>query len=285
MEKYAKEARRELKEFQDKSAQMIKNVIPALENDKLQLINERGELMAKLTLLTEQMDRMNMVVNMDRKKFMELEEAHSKLVAEKEKNEARSKEERKYFEEIVGEKLRVEIELQTANEERVGLRERCATIEEQLKESAKSMNSMARQLSENSKAVHELGMQNQLLQIQLEEANMKLKPNWIDDHEVDNCMNGKCNKAFTTVVRKVSAHPMPFASITINSLPIFPAASLPQVWQHLLRRVLVEDGHRLGPPEASPRVRWMRQRSRTAKLVLLHLSLRVFVLFVFFEPG
>lgn len=88
-------------------------------------------------------------------------------------------------------------------EEKRALLERCATAEEQLEATIVEMKQIVKKYEENSKAVQELGEQNQTLQIRLDEANNKLRRSWTDDRMVDKCQNDKCQKLFTTVIRKV----------------------------------------------------------------------------------
>lgn len=92
-------------------------------------------------------------------------------------------------------------------EEKRALLERCATAEEQLDGTINEMKQFVKKCEENSKAVQELGEQNQTLQIRLDEANNKLRRSWTDDRTVDKCQNDKCQKQFTTVIRKVINEP------------------------------------------------------------------------------
>lgn len=88
-------------------------------------------------------------------------------------------------------------------EEKRALLERCVAVEENLDKSKTEIVDLSKNLDDSIKAVHELALQNQTLQIQLEQCCDKMKRTWTDDKLVSNCMNKRCNKQFTTVIRKV----------------------------------------------------------------------------------
>lgn len=100
-------------------------------------------------------------------------------------------------------------------EEKRALLERCVASEESLDKAKDEISDLSRNLDENIKTVHEFALQNQTLQIQFEQLQEKLKRTWTDDRSVTNCMNRRCAKQFTAVVRKVNRVDFFFANFDL----------------------------------------------------------------------
>jgi len=105
--------------------------------------------------------------------------------AEKERDDALSK------------NLELEACVSSAGEERRGLMERCVAAEAETERTRNMTVELRRKLDDAHAALHELGRENQSIQVELVKQSGR---KWKDDAEVNSCNN--CNKEFSLTNRK-----------------------------------------------------------------------------------
>ncbi len=93
----------------------------------------------------------------------------------------------------------MEAKLSNISEEKRALIERCINSEEECEKLKNEVFQIRHKLDDSIAALHELGRENQSLQI---EQTKLVSRKWADDNDVIKCM--KCEKAFSVTVRKVS---------------------------------------------------------------------------------
>nr|XP_027195212.1 early endosome antigen 1-like [Dermatophagoides pteronyssinus] len=182
-----------IEQLRKKELDEHRNTIKKLKSDKLKYQNICRTRMEKVRLL------LSVEQNSTKQMRTILEQTHRFINKSNQEIKQFVQNESKRHNDLL---LKLEIELSTFMEEKRALLERCATAEEQLDGTINEMKQFVKKCEENSKAVQELGEQNQTLQIRLDEANNKLRRSWTDDRTVDKCQNDKCQKQFTTVIRK-----------------------------------------------------------------------------------
>lgn len=93
----------------------------------------------------------------------------------------------------------MEAKLSNMNEEKRALIERCINGEEECEKLKLELGQIRHKLDDAVSALHELGRENQSLQIeQTKQSNRR----WADDSQATNCL--KCKKPFSVTIRKVS---------------------------------------------------------------------------------
>ncbi|KAG0717391.1 Early endosome antigen 1 [Chionoecetes opilio] len=98
---------------------------------------------------------------------------------------------------LAGDKLELEVRVEAAAEEQQSLVERCLAAESEVERMQGQLTQLRRKLDDSTAALHELGRENQNLQME----TMKLAGRkWADDSEVLNC--NACVKAFSVTVRR-----------------------------------------------------------------------------------
>lgn len=98
---------------------------------------------------------------------------------------------------LLGDKLELEAKLENALDERRALLERCLNSEGECEKLRTLTIELRRKLDDALSALHELGRENQTLQI---ETAKHVNRKWADDSEVHNCT--RCQKLFSVTVRK-----------------------------------------------------------------------------------
>ncbi|XP_030829452.1 early endosome antigen 1-like [Strongylocentrotus purpuratus] len=111
--------------------------------------------------------------------------------------DTRSRELEKTVEDFQGEKHVMEATIQNSQDERRALLERCLSNEKDVEKLQAKTAELRRKLDDAQAAMHELGRENQALQITQTKA---MGRKWTDDKEVLDCMS--CSKAFSLAVRK-----------------------------------------------------------------------------------
>lgn len=193
---------KQLESLKSENHEITKIILPNKQNELEKMIKSQSSLKSLVESTKNDLFALRTKEQENQKLIERLQQTKQSLLAEIEKECARFDNVQKYHDQVLGEKLKLEIELSTFMEEKRALLERCATAEEQLEATIVEMKQIVKKYEENSKAVQELGEQNQTLQIRLDEANNKLRRSWTDDRMVDKCQNDKCQKLFTTVIRK-----------------------------------------------------------------------------------
>ncbi|KAK3856227.1 hypothetical protein Pcinc_037436 [Petrolisthes cinctipes] len=98
---------------------------------------------------------------------------------------------------LAGDKLELEVRVEAAGEERNGLMERCVAAESEVERLSGHLTELRRKLDDSTAAIHELGRENQNLQI---ETRKLAGRKWADDSEAVSCQS--CDKAFSVTVRR-----------------------------------------------------------------------------------
>ncbi|KDR15538.1 early endosome antigen 1-like [Zootermopsis nevadensis] len=136
----------------------------------------------KCELLKQQKDNKDMKETYEveiEKKYQELKDVHSSL------------------DEVAGEKLALEAQLAASQSERQALLERCCANTSETENLHKTITDLRRRLEESQAALHELGRENQTLQLELEKL---LCRKWTEDSDVISC--SLCQREFSLIVRK-----------------------------------------------------------------------------------
>lgn len=93
--------------------------------------------------------------------------------------------------------------MQKIKQENGKLLERCNRCENELDKFQNQLDCVNRNLEEKYQVVEELEKQNKQIQTQLDQFKKRQRRIWLEDCLVNKCMNDRCQKVFTTVVRKV----------------------------------------------------------------------------------
>ncbi|GFG39453.1 hypothetical protein Cfor_08402 [Coptotermes formosanus] len=101
------------------------------------------------------------------------------------------------LDDIAGEKLALEAQLAASQSEQQALLERCYASSSESENLRKTITDLRRQLEESQAALHELGRENQTLQLELEKL---LGRKWTEDSDAISC--SLCQKEFSLIVRK-----------------------------------------------------------------------------------
>merc|ERR1712150_160665 len=94
-------------------------------------------------------------------------------------------------------KLELEAKVESTSDEMRSLLERCLGAEGELDRSRSSLIELRRKLDDSQAALHELGRENQSIQVDLAKQSGR---KWADDNEVTNCY--ACQSAFSITNRK-----------------------------------------------------------------------------------
>jgi early endosome antigen 1 len=94
-------------------------------------------------------------------------------------------------------KLELEAKVESTSDEMRSLLERCLGAESELDRSRSSLIELRRKLDDSQAALHELGRENQSIQVDLAKQSGR---KWADDNEVNNCY--ACQSAFSITNRK-----------------------------------------------------------------------------------
>ncbi|XP_067928545.1 early endosome antigen 1-like [Watersipora subatra] len=103
----------------------------------------------------------------------------------------------KHNDELRGFNIELETKLEASNDERNMLWNRCMTSEDETKALRDEKESLRSQIENLNSALHELGRENQSLQIKTTKAQAR---RWVEDEDVLDCTN--CAKSFNVRVRK-----------------------------------------------------------------------------------
>uniref|UniRef100_A0A6A7G0K5 Early endosome antigen 1-like n=1 Tax=Hirondellea gigas TaxID=1518452 RepID=A0A6A7G0K5_9CRUS len=99
--------------------------------------------------------------------------------------------------ELQGDKLELEVRLECVEKEQRSLVERCVGAEGEVEILNQTITQMRRKLDDSTAALHELGLQNQSLQL---ETNKLSGRKWAEDEDVKQCHS--CHKAFSMTIRR-----------------------------------------------------------------------------------
>lgn len=130
----------------------------------------------------------------------DIEEAKRNLEAANERaSEARARlaEQNHQLDVALSERLELEAKVESASDERRSLLERCLAAESELERSRSTIVELRRKLDDSQAALHELGRENQSIQVELAKQTGR---KWADDSEVNSCIT--CKSAFTITNRK-----------------------------------------------------------------------------------
>lgn len=134
-------------------------------------------------------------------KFIELKKKNEVLKESSEEEIEKKNKELKdmcaSLDDIAGEKLALEAQLAASQSEQQALLERCYASSAESENLRKTITDLRRQLEESQAALHELGRENQTLQLELEKL---LGRKWTEDSDVISC--SLCQKEFSIIVRK-----------------------------------------------------------------------------------
>lgn len=111
--------------------------------------------------------------------------------------EARLNQQNRQLDSILSDKLELEAKVEAASDERRSLLERCLGAESELDRSRSTIVELRRKLDDSQAALHELGRENQSIQVELAKQTGR---KWADDSEATACIT--CNSQFTITNRK-----------------------------------------------------------------------------------
>ena len=112
--------------------------------------------------------------------------------------ESRLAEQNRQLDKALSDRLELEAKVESASDERRSLLERCLGAEGELDRSRSTIVELRRKLDDSQAALHELGRENQSIQVELAKQSGR---KWADDSEVNSCIT--CNSIFTITNRKV----------------------------------------------------------------------------------
>ncbi|XP_066997038.2 early endosome antigen 1 isoform X2 [Anabrus simplex] len=101
------------------------------------------------------------------------------------------------LDEVSGEKLALEVQLEANNAERQALLERCYASASETETLHRTIADLRRKLDESQAALHELGRENQSLQLDIDKLTSR---KWAEDSEVDQCT--LCHREFSRLQRR-----------------------------------------------------------------------------------
>merc|ERR1719150_1095420 len=101
------------------------------------------------------------------------------------------------METVLSEKLELEAKVGSSADEIRSLLERCLAAESELDRSRSSVVELRRKLDDSQAALHELGRENQSIQVELAKQTGR---KWADDAEVNECLS--CRNTFSLTNRK-----------------------------------------------------------------------------------
>merc|ERR1711973_469164 len=103
------------------------------------------------------------------------------------------------METVLSEKLELEAKVGSSADEIRSLLERCLAAESELDRSRSSVVELRRKLDDSQAALHELGRENQSIQVELAKQSGR---KWADDSEATTCTTSSCKKEFSLTNRK-----------------------------------------------------------------------------------
>ncbi|RWS05942.1 early endosome antigen 1-like isoform X1 [Dinothrombium tinctorium] len=103
----------------------------------------------------------------------------------------------KQFDEVLSQKVELETKLSYVLDEKMSLFEKCRDLEEENDKLKSELLAVKSKLDDTIAALHELGRENQLLQV---EQTKLMSKRWTEDDEVTNCTS--CNRQFSLALRK-----------------------------------------------------------------------------------
>ncbi|RWS28542.1 early endosome antigen 1-like isoform X2 [Leptotrombidium deliense] len=103
----------------------------------------------------------------------------------------------KQFDEVLNQKVELETKLSNVLDEKVSLFEKCRDFEEENEKLRIDLLQTKSKLEDTVAALHELGRENQVLQV---EQTKLMSKRWTEDDEVKNCTS--CSKQFSLAIRK-----------------------------------------------------------------------------------
>ncbi|XP_069693387.1 early endosome antigen 1-like [Periplaneta americana] len=206
--------------------QESQDTVAKLEASKEILLSEKAEMIKQITLLEEKLEKLQKnaqeeitaLQNQLSTQTSAKETVEKELDIERNKNKGLEKDmagmkesyeneiEKKIqqlkdvhasLDEVAGEKLALEAQLAASQSEQQALLERCYASSAESENLRKTIADLRRRLEESQAALHELGRENQTLQLELEKLGCR---KWTEDSDVISC--SLCQKEFSLIVRK-----------------------------------------------------------------------------------
>lgn len=177
-----------LKAEKEKVADTFSREIETLKKDYCQQLSEKNSVKEKL-----EDDLANLEKEMEAAKH-NLEASDIKVS----EIESRLTEQNRQLDKALSDRLELEAKVESASDERRSLLERCLGAEGELDRSRSTIVELRRKLDDSQAALHELGRENQSIQVELAKQSGR---KWADDSEVNSCIT--CNSIFTITNRKV----------------------------------------------------------------------------------
>ena len=177
-----------LKAEKEKVADTFSREIEALKKDYCQQLSEQNSAKQKL-----EDDLANLGEEIETAKH-NLEASDIKVS----EIESRLTEQNRQLDKALSDRLELEAKVESASDERRSLLERCLGAEGELDRSRSTIVELRRKLDDSQAALHELGRENQSIQVELAKQSGR---KWADDSEVNSCIT--CNSIFTITNRKV----------------------------------------------------------------------------------
>lgn len=114
-------------------------------------------------------------------------------------NEAETKLEKqnRLMDKALSDRLELDAKVESASDERRSLLERCLAAEGELDRSRSTLVELRRKLDDSQAALHELGRENQSIQVELAKQSDR---KWADDSEASSCIT--CSSHFSITNRK-----------------------------------------------------------------------------------
>ena len=180
-----------LKVEKEKIADTFSREIETLKKDYCQQLSEKNSAKEKL-----EGDLANLEKEMEAAKH-NLEASDIKVS----EIESRLTEQNRQIDKALSDRLELEAKVESASDERRSLLERCLGAEGELDRSRSTIVELRRKLDDSQAALHELGRENQSIQVELAKQSGR---KWADDSEVNSCIT--CNSIFTITNRKVPTY-------------------------------------------------------------------------------
>lgn len=230
------EVEEDKKQIEDKWKKDVENIrsllehshmmISELEEGKKLLLDERSEMMQQIATLERNLEEANKTAHekqaalqnqlsavtaakqtteeelaAEKCKCLELmkdnETVKEAYEVEIEKKNQELKDVHTCLDDVAGEKLALEAQLAASQSEQQAVLERCYASSAENENLRKTIADLRRRLEESQAALHELGRENQTLQLELEKL---LGRKWTEDSDVISC--NLCQKEFSLIVRK-----------------------------------------------------------------------------------
>merc|ERR1719468_266514 len=168
-----------------------------LQDSKLNLEKSKEDHEKEIALHSASRNKLKGIIDALEKKVLDCNSDIGDLTEERSRLTSRAETAESERDEALSRALELEAGVSSALEERRGLMERCVAAEAETDRTRNMGVELRRKLDDAHAALHELGRENQSIQVELVKQSGR---KWKDDSEVTSCT--KCNGAFSLTNRK-----------------------------------------------------------------------------------